>query len=287
MSAYIEIVILDNLLIDYLILWATGLFFIPPPTRLRVWTAAAVGTVYAVVAPMRGFVFLLHPLIKVSVSLIMVLVAFGCKSRKIYLKQLSVFWLLSLASGGLIGGLGNLLGSASAVNGVMAVSGPPLWALLMLAFAAAKVYEHFFHSFRRRSAAANGAAKLEFLFAGKRLALDGFFDTGNSVCDPLSGMPAIIVSKSSVEQQLGSALDNDFLDANNCTLLIPFSDLSGGGVLRGCIPGSVCISSHYMDSSIEVRAAVAFTDKVSGFDALIPPSLAIAFGEEKHAVKYY
>lgn len=280
MSAYIEIVILDNLLMDYLLLWATGLFFIPLPKKSRLWTAAAAGTVYAVLAPMKDFIFLLNPAIKVLVSLLLVFIAFGIRDWRKYLKQLAVFWLLSVCVGGLVSGLGYIVGETVAVDGVMAVSGPPLWALLLLAFTAAKLYEHLFNSFRRRSARANGVADISFGLAGANVHLTGFFDTGNSACEPLSGLPAIIVSMESLRRQLGE-IDEGRLD-EICGLSIPYRGLTDRGMMRGFIPEDLRITP-LGGTAIEVRTVVAFTKKVEGFDALIPSSLAISFEEGKYA----
>jgi stage II sporulation protein GA (sporulation sigma-E factor processing peptidase) len=109
-TIYLDTLFLLNAMIDYLLLLCSARLAGEPLERLRFGAGAVLGGGYAVALFLPGMGFLYHPLCRLSVAVLMVLVAFA-RSRRL-LRQILVFLALSCAFGGgvlavsLLGGQG-------------------------------------------------------------------------------------------------------------------------------------------------------------------------------------
>lgn len=111
------------------------------------------------------------------------------------------------------------------------------------------------------------SAEISFVYRDKRYTLDGLCDSGSSACEPISSLPAVIVSKSALGE-LG-----DELEKTECGIklrLIPIKTAAGEKLLRGFVPDTVSIDGK------EVAAVIASDSDggdYSGYRAIIPSKL--------------
>ena len=100
MTIYIDIIFLENLFMNYIILFATGIIVKAPLKIIRTLLSSFIGSVYAVVSYMSILEINSNFLLKLVLSVVMVYVAFNSKTAKTFFKQLIIFYLTSFTFGG-------------------------------------------------------------------------------------------------------------------------------------------------------------------------------------------
>lgn len=181
MAVYLDLVILLNFLVDFLLLLGTNSLCGHPPGWKRAALAATAGGIYAGGCLLPGFHFLGNMLWRTVCLALMAWLAFGFSVSA--LRRGIVFVLLSMALGGIAVGLGG--GGA-----------------VMLTAAAACVFLMCFLGFRGRIGAAH-YVPVELSYRGKSMCLTALHDTGNTLRDPVTGKPVLVVSAEVAQQLLG------------------------------------------------------------------------------------
>ena len=98
MTLYIDIIFLENLFMNYIILYATG---IKAPIKLiRTFLSSSIGSIYAVVSYMSILEIYSNIFLKIMLSITMVYIAFNPKNVKSFFKELIIFYLTSFTFGG-------------------------------------------------------------------------------------------------------------------------------------------------------------------------------------------
>ena len=192
---YLDEVFLLNFVVDYLLLLAAGRLAGEVLRRGRLALGAALGAAYAGAVFLPGMGFLVHPLCKVGVGALTVLIGYGGSRR--LLRVCLVFFAVSAAFGGGIYAL-QLLGSRSLAlsNGV--ISSPLDLKLILLSAAGCYgLITLLFHRSARHSFRRELAPALVELGA-RKVTLTALVDTGNTLTDPVSGKPVLVAEGSKV-----------------------------------------------------------------------------------------
>lgn len=100
MTIYIDIIFLENLFMNYIIIYATGIIVKAPIKIIRTFLASGIGGVYAILSYMSILEICSNLFLKIALSVVMVYIAFNPKNKKIFLKQLMIFYLTSFTFGG-------------------------------------------------------------------------------------------------------------------------------------------------------------------------------------------
>ena len=104
MYIYADVVILINIMMNSIILlltaWIAGVNY----KLWRILLAATVGSCYVLVGILPGLYIVNHVLVKVIVSLIVILVAFGIKSVHLVLLLIASFYMVAFILGGAVVG---------------------------------------------------------------------------------------------------------------------------------------------------------------------------------------
>lgn len=181
MTVYLDLVILLNFAVDFLLLLGTNSLCGHPPGWKRSALAAALGSLYGGACLLPGFHFLGNSLWRIVSLLLISGIAFGfCVSG---LRRGVVFVLLSMALGGMAMGFGNTHAA-------------------MLLAAAGGLFFMCCFGFRGR-VGRNCFVPVELRYAGKSLHLTALHDTGNTLRDPVTGRPVLVVGAEIAQQLLG------------------------------------------------------------------------------------
>lgn len=100
MTIYIDIIFLENLFMNYIILFATGIIVKTPIKIIRTLISSIIGSLYAVIAYMSILQIYSNTILKIVLSISMVYIAFNSKNLKSFMKQLIIFYLTSFTFGG-------------------------------------------------------------------------------------------------------------------------------------------------------------------------------------------
>ena len=100
MTIYIDIIFLENLFMNYIIIYATGIIVKAPIKIIRTFLASGIGGAYAILSYMSMLEIYSNLFLKIALSVVMVYIAFNPKNKKIFFKQLMIFYLTSFTFGG-------------------------------------------------------------------------------------------------------------------------------------------------------------------------------------------
>lgn len=208
MRVYMDLVVLLNFLVDFMLILGTNRLAGYPPGFRRGVIAAALGGIYGGVCMVPGFYFLGNTLWRlVSLTLIAV-TAFGWNRSAV--QRGAVFVLLSMALGGIASGLGN--GSFWML--MLAAGG--VWLLCRVSF--------------RGQLGQREYVPVELAWAGRKLSLIALRDTGNTLRDPITGEQVLVA---------GADVGMELVGLTEDQLRHPIETLASGAV-----PGLRLIPYH-------------------------------------------
>ncbi len=258
MTVYIEYVIIENFIIDYLLMKCTYLLTGKKVKRIRVLLTALLGAFFALLFPLVKINAIITTTIKLLFGAIMVLISAKYLSFRDVFINVSVLYGLSFAVGGVITGLYNLIGISANSDLVIAITFIPIYVII---FAIKKLTQFLF----RRRNIERYLYDFQITVDGQTLCGRGFLDTGNGLYD--SGVPVIISSKKFILPLLKNPLTLRRIKKLN------FST-AGGESCKSCIHLDE-IKIFILDKpNIFNNVGLLIADvNVTGADAILHPAL--------------
>lgn len=174
MTVYIEYVLIDNVVIDYLLLKATFTLLKKEPKKGRLFVCAFLGGIIALCYPLLKLSPVLLTLLKIASGLLIVLCVKSYKSVKEYFLFFLTFLFLTLSLGGILIGAFSILGIENYSEVLIAVVFIPAYILLSIFIKGIKLI-------LKRKTFYNFYFKCEIVFQDKKLEFTGFLDTGNGL----------------------------------------------------------------------------------------------------------
>lgn len=207
---YPDLVLLVNFVVDYVLLWATGLLGNGRVRVRRLAAAAGLGAAYALLAQFPSFLFLFNIPIKISFSVVLLLAAFSPVSPAQLLRLTAYFYGIGFTMAGAslallvlgtparpaavsLTGTGDLL----QVSGVML----PLASSLVASGIGAGLIggKYLFDYARSVAGMRRSILKAEIIVGDRRANFNALVDTGNHLHAPLSRTPVIVAEFSAIE----------------------------------------------------------------------------------------
>ena len=192
MVVYLDRVFLLNLLVDYLLLLSAAQLSGRTLSRLRLLLCAAGGGLYAAATFLPGCGFLRGPLCQLAAGGAMALCAFRGRRRPALL-----FLLLSGGLAGFVLALGLWAGSPTALLHRI-YRGEMNWPLLL---GAALCFYLLLRLLLGQGARHGGGERLKVTISvcGRKQTVTALHDTGNTLRDPVSGRPALVLEREAAE----------------------------------------------------------------------------------------
>ncbi len=280
-TVYIDVLFMVNFMINILIVEGTGAIAFAHTKYHRSLLSAFVGAAYAVVMFFVNAAFLQSVVMKLGLSAIMVLIAFGFNNGAHFLKMWGSFFVVSFIFGGSLFALMNLTGLGSKLgmvysNGEIYLNLPWRWVL----FSASGTYFliFVFGRIRKRRIAVRAARRTLTIYTkGQKLETTAIIDTGNALFDPITGAPVIVCEKSELNALLpqGEALMENMSKAGLKVRLIPFSSVGKAtGLMPAFLPDMVEVDGHRAKTCV-----IGITEnrlcKEDEYHALLNPAMLI------------
>ncbi len=268
MVVYADILFLINFSMDFLILFGVGRLCKLKCRPLRLCISAALGGIYSILALMitNGVLSIVSA---VCISFPMCLIAYKRQRAKNYFKTVFLFYSGSVLLGGAVSACYTVIDSFSPdipASGVMTDIPLGVFAVIaavsvILSFVSGKLWS-------KEKSCETVTAQL--FYNGECVTLKLLCDTGNLLTEPISGLPAVVASKSS----LLSVLESDFPCENSKNLrLIPIKTASGSKLLYGFMPDKFIIHNKDRTAVAECAVAVADENGFSDCDGVLPVQL--------------
>ncbi len=191
MTIYIDIILLENLVLNYIILIATAIVLKLKLKQYRIFVASLIGAIYVViyyVINLRWFVF---ASMKIVLSVVIIYIAFNANNFKNLAKQIIIFYLISFVFAGASLAVIYMVNThnVSIQNGTIIGTYTLRTVLIgiILSFVIIVISLKFLK--RKRSI----FCKIKIFLNGKEIDTTAMIDTGNLLKEPITNIPVVVV----------------------------------------------------------------------------------------------
>lgn len=291
---YVDVILFTNFVIDYLLLNITYKFSKFKTSRVRLLIGAAIGAVYTISVFYPALRIFLSPVIKFAVSVLMIITAFAPERFKDFFKLLALFYVITFAFSGVSFSLFYFTGKGIVNNGVYYIKDFPV-SILITAFAIGYLLLIYIWDYiQSRVLNDELTYNITIVIDERQVAIDAILDTGNSLRDPISNFPVLVVEYDALHDILPEEMAELYRDSTDIDVdclyklvdntdwklkirLIPYKSLgSQNGMLIGIKPDSVRIcTSKYVRETDRVIVGIC-SNKISKdgqYKALLYPEI--------------
>ncbi len=216
MEVYIDVLFLENVVMNYLILIVTAKFSKSKTSSLRALLGALIGASYVVLILLFPNVkFYYTTLGKVILSVVMVAVAFPQEKLMNFFKTLAIFYVSTFIFAGAAFAFMYFNQTGSFVrNGIVYVFWQSKWTLLLLSIIMAGIIVRIFWELVQFKFMKDKLLlTLKIAFESRIIALAALVDTGNSLHDPLTNTPVVVVEFNAIKDILPSEIQSIFVQS--------------------------------------------------------------------------
>ena len=205
MTIYIDIIIVENLIMNYIILYATGLISKSKKSYLRMFWASLIGAIYATLEYVLKVNIYSNIILKTILSIIIVYVAFYPQNAKKMCKQLVLFYVTTFTFGGIATYLiyvlkpQNIIIKNGMYVGTYVLKVIFIGVILAIAFKMAK----------NKLTKKDMICKVKIKLNGKEETVEAMVDTGNMLKEPITGTPVVVVERTSLYELLPKEILNN------------------------------------------------------------------------------
>ena len=254
-TVYLDLLFFVNFSMDFLCFYITAKIMSTSFSVLRVSLAAVVGGIYADAALFLPYGTPWSIFLDIAVCFIICALAFYRKKEKGLILTSVVYFSVSMALGGFMTALFNLLnrmGFNEAVLGEDEGDGISVWLFTLIALVSALLTLIGGRFFRGRSSVRS--VRVEITYRKKKSTFSGVVDSGNFLRDPISGRACIVVDgtilKGIFPQRLLDMADKGELsaigvddDIKRSICLVPASTATGEKMMIGVRSDMIRIDS--------------------------------------------
>lgn len=278
MKVYIEYVLIDNLVIDFLILYLTGKILKHKFKWVRILISCVLGASSTIALSLINILSELLLAFKLLIGLVLPLFAFKFKSFKQYLSTFFTFLSFTFLLGGacfaLIGMFGSFNSNFSGYDASI-----PLGLMLIICAVLVKIVTSLTTLIYQKRDCNKFLAKTTLTILGNAISFDGFIDSGNRLYDDKTGLPVIIVATSAFQGQNNNLLKEILKNPKKMARNAHFISV---GTLNGETKPMLVFEPdkaefYYQNKTIQSKIMVGLTYRgfkdVINYDALLHPSL--------------
>jgi len=258
MKVYIEVILLINFIIDFILLFGVCLILRRQTTLKRLILSSLTGTItmFCMFYNISGLSLFI---IKLFTSILMVIICCKFKNIKYTLKNVFYLYTLSIILGGSIYLISievikkyselNFLSNTIYLNFIILIILSPL--IIYVYIKQIKQIKNVYNNYYNIDI---------YLKDNTKTSLTGYLDTGNHLVDPYKNRPIILVNK----KKINFSYDN--------ILLVPYDTLNNHGLLKCIIPDKI-----YIDNvGIKTNLLIGISEdeiNIEGVDCILHSSL--------------
>lgn len=194
MTIYIDVVILENLIMNYIILYATGLVLKIRMKNIRLLCASLLGAIYSVISYMSILQVYSSFILKIVLSVVIVYISFYPQSIKKMWKYMLIFYLVSFVFGGAALALIYIVKPQEILmkNGLF-LGTYPLKTIILASIVAFIIIIVGFKIVKVKMSKKDMLCDIEIKLNEKIIKTKALIDTGNGLKEPITNMPVIVM----------------------------------------------------------------------------------------------
>ena len=258
MTIYLDIVLFENIFLNFIILLSTAIISKSQIKIIRIFISSFIGGLFAILNYIININWLFTIILKVMISIVMIKIAFNKSNFKKILKQLMFFYLVSFTFGGIAFMLLFFINPQNIiVKSNHLVGTYPIKVAIIAGIVGFLVFVIISKIIKSNLSKKAMLCEIEIFYKGNIQKMKAMLDTGNLLKEPINKMDVVIVEnenlKSIISKDIldniqnilkGKMLESDNLHSYKLKL-IPFSSLGNdNGLLIGFKPDYVKIYSE-------------------------------------------
>lgn len=259
-TIYADVLIVLNIYVNFILVLASSRITRSKVSNKRGIISAVYGSFYSLMILLPELDILLNMLIKIFAGATIVLIAFGFGNSKRFFINTVCFFTVNFVFGGVIFALYIWLEPSFIHfnNTYFYVD----FSLLLLIFVTAFLYTvlSIFRYFFDRNMLLSDDYRIIVKYKGNTAVLDGFADTGNSLVDFFSGKPVVICSREELSEIINIPDNPEECLKIKGFRLIPYSTVSGEGMIPVFTPDEVTIISKNTDCHKKADVMIGIRD---------------------------
>lgn len=199
MTIYLDVVFFENIIMNYIIIFATGVAVKGEIKHWRILVASSIGAIYTIIMYLNIIPIYSNFFMKLILSFVMVYISFLPKNFKKLLKNLLIFYLVSFVFGGCVFALMYFISPQLALikNGVF-VGAYPLKVALIGGLVSFIIIQVSFKVVKTRLSKKDMIYDIEIIIDRKSVKVKALLDTGNLLKDPITGIPVVVIEHKSL-----------------------------------------------------------------------------------------
>ena len=248
MTIYLDIVLIENILLNYIIILSTAIISKEKINFIRIVTSSIVGGIFCILNYIFQIPMYLETILKIMISIIMMKIAFNKNKR--FIKTLMFFYLVSFTFGGIAFMLLFIISPQNVkLNGNTLIGIYPLKVTILAGAFGFMIISIIAQIIKNKYEKKTMICDLEIFYKGNCKKIKSMLDTGNLLKEPLTKADVIIVEKESlygiinkeILENINEIIKGSWLEDSNVhsykLKVIPFSSLGNeNGILIGFKP---------------------------------------------------
>ena len=267
MTLYIDLIVLENIIMNYIIILTTAMICRVNIKHIRILLASLLGALYAILVYFLDFKLYNNQITKKLVAICMVYISFNSTSFRVMVKQLLIFYLTSFCFGGASYYLlYNITPSLILnVDGIL-IGTYPIKVAILGAILEFFILNISFRIIKSRLTKKDMIYDVKIFYKEKSANIKVILDTGNLLTDPITNIPVLIVESEKLKNIIPEKILNNIEDIiyssfgeidedikKRCNI-IPFSSIGKkNGIIIGFRPDYIKI---YTNEDEEIREKV-------------------------------
>ncbi len=241
---YIDVLLILNAWVDFLLLAATARVRRIPLQRRRLLCGAVSGAVGSCILFLPPLPWWLGVLLRVAGTVALCRITFPFVGWRRFWGDLLVWTVISAAFAGLATALWHILSPQGfmVVNGVVYYDAPA--SLLIVFTALSYCVMCLYDRFTRRKIPLGGRYSLEISHRNVRIVCPCLYDTGCTLKEPFSGKPAALIDQSAARRLLPDGWQAGIDAVSHKMRLIPFKGVDGEGALPAFVPQTMAVTDE-------------------------------------------
>ncbi len=277
-TIYVDVLIGVNIIINYFILKAVTKFTKIIPKTYRIILGSLFGAVSALIIILPPLPFFINWCIKLIISFIIILITFGYHNTALFFKNTILFYGISFCFCGLMLFVWFIFMPKGLYikNSIVYFNLSPI--VMIFTTLIAYFVIQIIMKIMAKSVSETRFCKVKIISNGNSCEFYGKTDTGNTLYEPFSHAPVIVVNekavKSIIENEFQKLLDSEYdnLDISRKYRLIPFHSVGGKGLLPSFLPDKIYINNHVCQQKIYI-AVCKDTIVGTSVEAMINPEI--------------
>ena len=194
MTVYVDVIFLENIIINYIILYVTGIISRTNIKQLKILLGSIIGATYAIIYYILNLKIYSSFIIKIILSIIIIYVSFNPKKFKILFKQVILFYLISFVFAGATIGIIYMVNfqNITIQNGVL-VGNYTIRTILIgiiIAYFLVMIGEKII---KTKFSKKDMICDIEVNFENKKIKTKALIDTGNMLKEPITNTSVIVL----------------------------------------------------------------------------------------------